>query len=85
MISIFCTAQIIAKYCSYLIRIEIVCTEIDQSLYIFLQVYIDIETISVYLRFWQQIISFFVRTQYSAEFFYSVYFYYRFNHRQYKI
>ena len=42
------------------------------------------ETISAHLRSWQQIISFFARTQYPAELSYSVYPHYRFNHRQYK-
>ena len=82
MISMSCTAQMIAKHCGHLIRIEIVRTEIDQSPHTPLQAYMDMETISAHLRPWQQIISFFARTQYPAELSHPAYPHYRFNHRQ---
>ncbi|KAJ5749393.1 hypothetical protein N7533_006421 [Penicillium manginii] len=76
------TAQLIAKHCGHLIRVEIVRTEIDQSPHTPLQAYMDPETILAHITPWQQIVSFFARTQYPTEPSHPAYPHYRFNRRQ---
>ncbi|KAJ5738986.1 hypothetical protein N7533_011770 [Penicillium manginii] len=82
MVSMARTAQLIAKHCGHLIRVEIVRTEIDQSPHTPLQAYMDPETILAHITPWQQIVSFFARTQYPTEPSHPAYPHYRFNRRQ---
>ncbi|CAI7634108.1 unnamed protein product [Penicillium pancosmium] len=73
------TSQQIAKHCGHLIRVEIVRTESDQAPKAPLQAYMAPEDITHHVRPWQQIISFFARTQQVEDPCHPPY---RFNHRQ---
>ncbi|CAG8164700.1 unnamed protein product [Penicillium salamii] len=76
------TTQRIAKSCGHLIRIEVARTELHGSPHRPLLAYMDPETISGHVAPWQQILTFFARTQHPTEPAHPAYPYYKFTRRQ---
>ena len=73
------TAQHISGQCGHLIWVEAVRTELGQTPFRPLQAYMKPEAVTEYLVPWQQIITFFARTQHPTEPSHVEYPIYRFN------